>query len=205
MANKVITTMENPAKLTLSATELKKVMDTDFFLTKQTIIASVYELFKKQASVLTELLPMYDGLLAFFPLAGVPKIYKGENYKGLPYVMMDYPRKFEGNDIFAVRTFFWWGNHFSIHLLLKGVYKEALQSTVERNIKNSTGIYTCVNSNAWQYNFEEDNYVLCKDVTAISGNTDFLKFGIKIPLAQWNSVEPLFAAGYHAIGALVTS
>ena len=197
--------MENPAKLMLSATELEKVMDTDFFLTKQAIIASVYELFKKQASVLTELLPMYDGLLAFFPLAGIPKIYKGENYKGLPYVMMDYPRKFEGNNIFALRTFFWWGKHFSIHLLLKGVYKEALQSTVERNIKNSTDIYTCVNSNAWQYNFGEDNYVLCKDPTVISGDADFLKFGIKIPLAQWNSVDPLFAAGYHAIGALVTS
>ena len=32
-----------------------------------------------------------------------PKISKGENYKGLPYVMLDYPRCFGKTDIFAIR------------------------------------------------------------------------------------------------------
>ena len=49
-----------------------------------------------------------------------PKIAKGENYLQLPYVLLDYPRCFDKENIFAIRTMFWWGNFFSITLHLSG-------------------------------------------------------------------------------------
>ena len=52
-----------------------------------------------------------------------PKISKGENYKGLPWLVLDYPRYFNKEDIFAIRTLFWWGNFFSITLHISGKYK----------------------------------------------------------------------------------
>jgi len=195
--------LENPAKITLSNSELEKVMASDFFLTKQSIITSVYELFKMQAALLTNIIPNYDGFATHFSIAGIPKIYKGENYRGLPYVMMDYPSRFEGTDIFALRTFFWWGNHFSIHLLLKGKYKEAMQERIVKNIVCSNGIYTCVNKNAWQYNFDSENYVLTQEPSEIPLHHDFIKFGMLIPLHQWNNATPLFDAAYRSIGALL--
>ena len=59
-----------------------------------------------------------------------PKISKGENYNGLPYVMFDYPRFFTKENVFAVRTFFWWANYFSVTLHLKGEYKEMFAETI---------------------------------------------------------------------------
>jgi len=53
-----------------------------------------------------------------------PRISKGENYKGLPWVVLDYPRCFGRDDVLAVRTLFWWGHYFSVTLHLKGSYKE---------------------------------------------------------------------------------
>ena len=44
-----------------------------------------------------------------------PKISRGEQYLGLPYVMLDYPRIFSKENVFAIRTFFWWGNYFQPH------------------------------------------------------------------------------------------
>ena len=59
-----------------------------------------------------------------------PKISRGENYNGLPYVMLDYPRCFGKEDVFAMRTMFWWGNFFSITWHLKGKYsKEYIAAT----------------------------------------------------------------------------
>ena len=51
-----------------------------------------------------------------------PKISKGEKYKGLPWVMLDYPRIFGKEDIMAIGTRFWWGHYFSVTLHLKGGY-----------------------------------------------------------------------------------
>ena len=40
------------------------------------------------------------------------KISRGENYRGLPYLILDYPAYFSQKDIFAFRTMFWWGHFF---------------------------------------------------------------------------------------------
>ncbi|MEI9808974.1 MAG: hypothetical protein WDO16_14545 [Bacteroidota bacterium] len=60
-----------------------------------------------------------------------PKISKGENYKGLPYLVLDYPRYFEKDNHFAVRSMFWWGNFFSSTLHLSGIYKKKYTSAIE--------------------------------------------------------------------------
>ena len=66
-----------------------------------------------------------------------PKISKGENYKDLPYVMLDYPRCFQKEKTIAIRTFFWWGNFFSINLQLSGEYKEQALPSLQSNFLRS--------------------------------------------------------------------
>jgi hypothetical protein len=58
------------------------------------------------------------------------KISRGENYQLLPYIILDYPSYFSRNNIFAVRTMFWWGNFFSITLHLSGDHKINLLITI---------------------------------------------------------------------------
>src|SRR5882762_9510184 len=114
--------MMDAAKVQLSKEERTLVMDPGWILTKNSIMGKVGALFaelsgRMQASYQ---LPT-DGL----PLNwATPKISRGENYKGLPWVVLDYPRAFGREDVLAIRTLFWWGHYFSVTLHLKGKYKE---------------------------------------------------------------------------------
>ena len=53
-----------------------------------------------------------------------PKLTRGENYEGLPYMILDYPAVWEQQHAFAIRTFFWWGHYFALFLHLKGRYRD---------------------------------------------------------------------------------
>lgn len=122
-----------------------------------------------------------------------PKISKGENYNGLPYVMLDYPRCFGKSDIFAIRTMFWWGNFFSTTLHLKGTYKNELAPIIKEYLPVLASQHFFVNiyHDEWRHDFEPDNYVpiLSADQAVISHHLfgkDFCKISGKIALHEWN-------------------
>ena len=121
------------AKIQLSKEELVLVQNADVLLTKNRIIKKVYELFGSIIPDMQQLLARNLRLPSAVFIAS-PKISKGENYLGLPYVMLDYPRCFGKEDIFAIRTMFWWGNFFSITLHLRGVYKNQFMPAVLQNL-----------------------------------------------------------------------
>ena len=89
-----------------------------------------------------------------------PKIYKGENYLSLPYVMMDYPRVFIKEDVFAIRSFFWWGNYFSITLQLSGKFLQAFSNNLQLHLadKMYEDYFICINNSPWEHHFEVTNY-----------------------------------------------
>ncbi|HNH23308.1 MAG TPA: hypothetical protein PLY26_14225, partial [Ferruginibacter sp.] len=81
--------MEPTSKLTLSPEELELVSDSRWILTKQAIIGKVYGIFGGLAE-------RYQAIGAAHTLPAdvlrmTPKIARGENYRQLPYVMLDYP------------------------------------------------------------------------------------------------------------------
>jgi len=106
----------------LSKNELELVSSSEFILTKNRIIEKVYNLFGALSEQYKAALNEHREILPVDIFKTPPKIYKGENYLSLPYVMMDYPRMFSKEDVFAIRSFFWWGNYFSITLQLSGKY-----------------------------------------------------------------------------------
>ena len=101
-----------------------------------------------------------------WPLPGITvditrgKIFRGENYKGFPYTLMDYPRAFSKTGVFAVRTMCWWGNEFSFTLHLQGAglipYAERLEERLAQ--LNGTDVWCSVAADPWQYEFHESNY-----------------------------------------------
>ncbi|MDB5251336.1 MAG: hypothetical protein JWP27_505 [Flaviaesturariibacter sp.] len=90
-----------------------------------------------------------------------PKISKGENYGGLPYLVLDYPRQFDSLNILAVRTMFWWGHEFSSTLHLAGRYKEDMQPSIEASyaLLARKGYFIGVSEDPWQHHFDEENYL----------------------------------------------
>jgi hypothetical protein len=53
--------------------------------------------------------------------------------------------------------------------------------------------YLCIHSDPWEHHYEEDNFRLLKNYSAVEFGAmiqqkDFVKISISISLAQWNSV-----------------
>jgi len=118
--------MIDKTKITLSAKELELVCSTDWILTKHIIIEKVINLFSAMLISMQQKTGEQKSNLPVEVFIKDPKISRGENYRQLPYVMLDYPRYFEKQDTLAIRTFFWWGNFFSINLQLSGNIKNSV-------------------------------------------------------------------------------
>ncbi len=89
--------------------ELLILQDTDFLLTKATVLEKINELLGQTREELKE--SVENSNFSFpdrtYLLNG--KISKGENYKNLPFMVLDYPALFTTKTVFAYRTMFWWG------------------------------------------------------------------------------------------------
>lgn len=197
--------MMNSSKLQLSAEELAMVQDSQWLLTKNSIMLKAYELFGDCAGWLQVALPqIFD---ADDPVLSVsPKISRGENYKGLPYVMLDYPRLFGKENTFAIRTMFWWGHFISCTLHLRGIYHKKYISSILHLAQElgSDGFQVCIGEDEWRHDFEPANYISIDGLTteslsAILSGSDFLKIAVPLPLERWNEAKEILPRFYQRL------
>ena len=135
-----------------------------------------------------------------------PKISKGENYNGLPWLILDYPRYFKKEKVFAIRTMFWWGNFFSTTLHLSGEYKERYSCGIVQSYEDlcENEFYTCIHDEQWHHHFEKENYLPVKNFTA-SDFTDqintrsFIKLSCQLSFLQWNDAPDLLSESFIRI------
>lgn len=178
-------------KIQLSSFETELVQNSEWILTKRGIIDKVYLLFGNLSQQYVPLIDKTDLPLAI--KSSTAKISKGENYHGLPYVVLDYPRVFDKENTFAVRTLFWWGNYFSSTFHLKGQYKEAFLPNIKDNypLLAETGYFIGTGEDEWDFRFTENNFKAINQLSAEEWNTmlqtnSFTKLSIKIPLTKWD-------------------
>ena len=152
-------------KKNLTAAELKTLHNTNFFEVKASATKKIEHLF---ADVRDEIKKAIEENKIIFPAevdSKNGKIFRGENYSGLPYLVLDYPKHFSKNSVFAFRTMFWWGNFFSCTLHLQGKALEHLtpspspQGEGRFTPLRGKNIYVCVNNNPWGYHYKKDNYL----------------------------------------------
>ena len=199
-----------PTKLTLSTEEQLLVNNSNWILTKRTIIEKVVLLLGELQSGMKPLITGHKKLLPSAIIASEPKISKGESYRLLPYVLLDYPRCFDKEDIFAVRTMFWWGNFFSITLHLSGIYKNEFVAAIVKNLDQlqQGEYYICINEDQWQHHFEPDNYFPAKEKTTeelkdILLQRPFTKIACKFSLTQWNEIPMILERSFSAMMELI--
>jgi hypothetical protein len=170
----------------LSTAELELVCNAEILLAKNRVIEKVYQMF----GALCEDYKMQTNAFSFpFEVVNNPKISRGENYNGLPYVMLDYPRQFSKTDVFAIRTFFWWGHFFSLTLQLQGVYQTRFAGAVQNAINQGLldEWFITLSDEKWQHHFDNNYYEPVKkeknyNLTELA----FIKVVTKIPLNKWD-------------------
>jgi hypothetical protein len=187
--------MQQKTKIQLSKFEQDLVMNADWILTKNAIMEKMKVLLQECLDLQIKLLNKQETLLPPEVFNTSPKIAKGENYKGLPWLLLDYPRHFNKENVFAIRTLFWWGRYFSITLHLSGHYKKLFAKKVNRAFESlrAQRFYCCVNANEWEHHFEEDNYKLLgqcneEEFHQIIDEKKFIKLSIRIDLHEWQQL-----------------
>ncbi len=171
--------------------ELKILNDQRYLIVKQQLSEKIItELAEIERTLHKELSSSsFDFPKGTFLRAG--KISKGENYRSLPFFILDYPRLFTKEDVFAFRSMLWWGNEFSCTLHLAGMPLKAAGNRLVSRLKNEKDVFFCINDNPWEYHFEESNYMPVKNLSIKNmenhiASHDFMKISRKIPLDNWD-------------------
>jgi hypothetical protein len=195
--------------LQLQDKELQYLQDTHFLSTKLRIMKSLQSLLEQTQQALhqqKERLPLPAQVWEV-----PPKISRGENYRSLPYLVLDYPRIFQQETTFAYRTMLWWGHGFSCTLHLGGSYWQHYQSLLLAKLATleTTNLWVCVNNTPWEYHYEPDNYLPLEKYLQQPGALEklasmpFFKVSRRIPLEYYQELPRLSTQTLEAFSALL--
>ena len=127
------------------------------------------------------------------------KISRGENYKGFPWLMLDYPRNFSNENVFAVRNFFWWGFYFACNFQLSGESLKKYLPIIERNQEQlaEKKIYLSLNKSSWIHKVDEENFVLLKSdnlkmISSTAERNGYLKLSAVHTLSEFEKAVGFF-------------
>lgn len=185
------------ANVELSNEETAVFQNADFLLTKNVI-------FQKMQKALGEIANEYQkivekGNVNVLIVNTSPKISKGEQYEGLPYLMLDYPRIFSQTDTLAIRSFFWWGKYFSISLLLTGKSQERWENYLLQHpaIQNW---HLDTSETPWTHKWETQSSPKVADLDKQNYiRKDFFKLSKQIPLSEWQDMARFFVTNFQEL------
>ena len=173
---------------------MRLVSDPAWILTKNSVMGKVVELFAGLSGEWREMRWDLKGV----DLARLePKISKGEQYKGLPWVMLDYPRVFGKEDVFAIRTMFWWGHCFSVTLHLKGEYMRAYMPVIlgHREELAAAGFMPQVGAEEWEHAVMPGAW----DGLSAWRERGFGKLAVSVGLDRWNEAPEILTAKFKTL------
>jgi hypothetical protein len=194
------------SKLRLSLAEQELVQNAELILTKNRILQKAGLLLQVVQEQMQEETVNHSSKIFTVP----PKISKGENYLGLPYLILDYPRIAQGDDLCFVRSFFWWGHFFSSTLQLAGYYKKKHTAFIldQHSQLIARGYAAGVQVDPWQHHFGADNY---RDVVQFSPTefeqhlkkTTHVKLAKQWPLTEWDAATGHLLESWRFLTGLI--
>ncbi len=184
--------------LIFSQEEIAVLQNSHFFTVKHAATHKIMHLFGNLEATLKAELHSFGPPEESGLNTASGKIFRGENYLNLPYIVLDYPRLFSTTSVFAFRSMFWWGNGFSFTLHLQGTAWECRREATFQNIETlrNQDFFICVNDSPWQYHFEKENYIAL-DAFLEAGRIDeikkmtFLKLSRKLDTVRTKEVIPI--------------
>lgn len=191
----------------LSEAEHRLVHDPSIFYLKASITQKIIQqLNKTKAAIQT------TALHQNFPYPiemdiQLGKIAKGENYEGLPYLMLDFPRLFKPSTVFAFRTFFWWGKYCLCILHLSGDTLAQFKSKLRKSYVHfsNQNTYISCGKNEWHHALDKEHYQSIDELSeaayqTLIDNQSFIKLVQQLPL---NQLEQLPNFGKNAFELFV--
>lgn len=189
--------------------ELAIIHNSDFFYTKLSIITKIDSLLAQVRDALKQIIKEQNLVFPKEVDVSTGKIFRGENYRGLPYLNLDYPKYFSNDSVITCRTLFWWGNFFSFTIHLQGKALDNRRKLLIQHHKElrKRGIYFCVNHTPWQYHYQPDNYILYdklreEELKSYFAKNDFIKLSGKIALKDYQKLPDFSVKMFTAFSFL---
>ncbi len=190
--------MVDQTKILLSADELGMVSDTTWHIRKRVIL-------QKVESMLAEM-PLYiDGyfssIMSRHNPYPPPKISRGDNYNGLPYLVLDHPRIFQKDNIFALRTMFWWGKQLSVTLHLSGSFNELYLPAIREKFRDD--LFMCAaGEEEWDHDVNGRGYAKLAQQGQLLDRR-FNKIATAMDIALANDAPSFFRDSYRKIAGIL--
>lgn len=113
------------------------------------------------------------------------KISKGERYRGMPWMVLDFPRYNVGSEIMLYRVFFLWAEGFRFVLHLSG--KDTItrfKPLIKEQMPIDKGIEIAFTGLQWQHHQELDYFKTYNSDTNLPESASFIKLSKHLPLTS---------------------
>ena len=179
------------SKIHLSSAEIELMQNAEIILTKNTILEKMKLLLEEVQRKQVDFLEKHSLVDNIFIVS--PKISKGENYLGLPYLILDHPRCSFGNNFFFIRTMFWWGKFFSCTLHLAENSKKRFSEKIQDSHSQLQNFYVSTSEDQWVHHLESSDYQKIGSMTnhqfeMACNNFNHLKIASMHSLKEWEKV-----------------
>lgn len=183
--------------------DIALIEDTHFLLQKAAILSYLTDELHSLGQELKEIAKH-----SLFPediLKTSPKVSRGENYKGLPYLVLDYPRVFGQTDRFAFRVLFWWGHFVSASLYVSGSYLDTYLDKILLPDQKRDQLLISINASPWVHDLEEGHVELrslsTEAIQQLVREIGYLKLSARLPLSD---IVQLSSFGKESFGRFLT-
>jgi hypothetical protein len=133
------------------------------------------------------------------------KISQGENYLGYPWIILDFPKYFNKNAMFAFRTMFWYGHYFSISLLIGGEVLPGLLPHVSEKLRHTAdALQFATHEDPWCHDINEITFsqanLLTREAIALHAERHgYIKLTIKTTETDMEKLRELVFTHYEAM------
>lgn len=178
----------------LTKHELDFASNTIYPETKQSVITKLQELFDVCAQTFLQNTVYKD-----YTPSQHYKITKGEQYKQLPFVVLDYPQITGGEVVFVLRTMFWWGHYISCNMIIQTDLLHEKQDFL--SIRNLSNTLILTGENLWEQDLDSTDYRKVANLTDEEleewlHSLTYLKLSYKVPLTEHENLPTLADAIY---------
>jgi hypothetical protein len=184
--------MMDESKIQLSPAEIELMQNADLILTKNSVLQKIRSLLEEVQERQLQLVGKSSTANDLFQIS--PKISRGENYLGLPYFILDYPRFSSQEKFFFIRIMFWWGKFFSCTLHLAGDSKNRFREKIQQSYHELANYFIGVSDDPWMHHLEENNYRKIGSMTEAEfrlccDRFDHIKIAGQYSLAEWKTAR----------------
>lgn len=186
----------------LTKAEFDLVSRTDYPKMKQRIMRKTVQRFDALGCLMKDAVELPAGIAPSF------KTTRGENYRGLPYAVLDFPQ-IKGNGFtLCCRTMFWWGRYCSLNVIIRSDAVDIAELAQKLKASSLKKVRILTGDDLWQQDLDHADFTKLKELdeaalAELLKGREYIKISRKVSLRKWKELEVRSLEFYRAVLGLL--